>query len=185
MIAITGLIAGEHAQERRVEAAGGVIIGRRGEFVIEAEGIEKGAQPRIVMRAEARMRAERIGHLRQRLAEMGGDKLLVRNIVGDLAQSVHVVGKGDEARLHLIPGQDTEGVPHHAGARDFAESADMRQAGGAIAGLEQHFGLAGALDAFGRFSVLLRRARHWSVRAASKSESGELSGLAAEGMINS
>ena len=89
------------------------------------------------MRAEARMRAEGIGNLRQRLAEMGGDQLLVRDVVGHFAQPVHIVGKGDEPRLDLVVGQNAEGVAHHGRARDFAECADMRQAGGAVAGFEQ------------------------------------------------
>ena len=40
--------------------------------------------------------------------------------------------------------QRLEGAAHHGGARHFAEGADMRQARGAIAGLEQHFRLARA-----------------------------------------
>ena len=36
-------------------------------------------------------------------------------------------------------GQGFEGLAHPGGARDFAESADMRQAGRAVAGLEQDF----------------------------------------------
>ena len=55
----------QHGQQHLVEAARLVPIGRRLELVLEAEGIEEGAQPRVVGRAEARMLvAERIGHRR-------------------------------------------------------------------------------------------------------------------------
>ncbi len=134
-------------QQRGIEAAGRIIVRRGSEFVIEAELVEETAQPRIVMRAETRMRAERIGNLRQRLAEMGGDDLFVRNVVGHFAQPVHVVGKGDEPGRDFIVGQQTEGVPHHGRARHLAERADMRQARGAVACLENHLFLAGAGDA--------------------------------------
>jgi hypothetical protein len=42
----------EHLEQRRIEAPGQVIVGRRGEFVFEAEAVEERAQPRIVSRAE-------------------------------------------------------------------------------------------------------------------------------------
>jgi hypothetical protein len=47
------------------------------------------------------MRAERIGHLRQRLAEMLRQQLLVRHVVRHLAQAVHIVGEGEQPRLIL------------------------------------------------------------------------------------
>ena len=53
--------------------------------------------------------------------------------------------------------QNLEGAPHHAGAGDFAECADMRQAGRTIAGLEQHMGLAAGLDALDQLSRLFER----------------------------
>ena len=40
--------------------------------------------------------------------------------------------------LYCVVGQRLEGVAHHGGARHFAERADVRQAGGAVAGLEDH-----------------------------------------------
>ena len=45
----------EHVEQRRVEAAGRVALGRRQELVVEAERVEKGPQPRIVVLAEAWM----------------------------------------------------------------------------------------------------------------------------------
>ena len=103
------------------------------------------------------MRAERIGNARQRLAEMRRDHLLVGDIVGHLAQAVHVVGKSEQPRLDPPLGQHLEGVAHHAGARDLAKGADMRQAGGTVAGLEQHMGLAAGLDAPDQLARLLER----------------------------
>jgi hypothetical protein len=128
----------QHAQQRGVEASRGVVLGRACELVVEAEGVEEGAQPRIVVRAEALMRTERIGHARQRSAEMLLQHVLVRHIVRHLAQAVHVVGEGQQPRLDLVVGQHPKCVAHHGGARDLAEGADMRQPGRPVAGLEQH-----------------------------------------------
>ena len=129
----------EHFQQRRVEAAGHVIVGRGREFVVEAEAVEEGAQPRIVGRAERRVFiGERVGHLGQRLAEIGPQHVLVGHVVRHLAQAVHVVGKAQQPRLDLVLGQHAKGVPHHGRARDLAERSDMRQAGRPVAGLEQH-----------------------------------------------
>ncbi len=140
-----------------VEAAALIIFRRRREFIFEAEGVEEGAQPRIIMRAETRMRAERVRHLRQGLAEIGGDEFLIRDVVGDLAQPVQVVGEGEEARRDPALGHDFERAAHHAGARDLAEGADMRQAGRAVAGLEQHALLTAGFHAFDELSRLFER----------------------------
>ncbi len=154
----------QHAQQRGVEPARGVILGRGREFVVEAELVEERAQPRIVVRAETVMAAERIGHLGQRLAEMLGQELLVRHVVRHLAQAVHVVGEGEQARLDLVLGQHAEGVAHHGGARDLAEGADMRQAGRAVAGLEQHLVFRSFSSAGSRSLSPARTARRWIVR---------------------
>ena len=126
----------EHVEQRRIEPPGRVALGRREELVVETERVEKRLEPRIVVLAEARMQPERIGHLGERLAEMLSHHVLVGDVVGDFAQAVHVVGEADQPRRHLVLGEHAEGVPHHGGARDLAERADMRQAGGAVAGLE-------------------------------------------------
>ena len=84
------------------------------------------------------MGAERIGHPGQRLAEILLEQRLVRHIVRHLAQAVHVVGERQQPRLDLVAGQDAKSVTDHGGAGDLAEGADMRQAGRAVAGLEQH-----------------------------------------------
>ena len=134
----------EHAQQRRVEAARRVIVGRGSEFVVEAEAVEEGAQARVVGRAERGIFArKRIGNARQRLAEMARQHVLVRHVVGHLAQAVHVVGESQQTRLDPPLGQHLERVPHHGRACDLAERADVRQARGPVAGLEQHLGRAG------------------------------------------
>ena len=128
----------EHAEQHRVEAAGLVVVGGAGELVGEAEAIEEGAQPRIVGRAEARIFVrERVGDAGQRLAEIGPHHLLVGDVVGNLAEPVHVVGEAEEPGRDLVLGEDTEGGPDHGRAGDLAEGADMRQAGRAVAGLEE------------------------------------------------
>ena len=71
---------------------------------------------------------------------------LVGDVVGDLAQPIHVIGKGDQTRADLVVGEDPKRVPHHGGARDLAERADMRQARRAVAGLEDHLILGPALE---------------------------------------
>jgi len=70
---------------------------------------------------------------------MRGEHILVRHIVGDLAQPIHVVGERDQPRLDLVVGEHAERVTHHRGAGDLAERADMRQARRPVAGLEDHF----------------------------------------------
>src|SRR5262249_5998988 len=68
----------------------------------------------------------------------------VGHVVGHLAQTIHVVGKANQPALAPALGQHLEGVAHHGRARHLAESADMRQPGGTVAGLENH-GLVGAI----------------------------------------
>ena len=82
------------------------------------------------------MVAERVRHLRQRLAEMLSQHLFVRDVVRDLAQAVHVVGEADQPGRDLVLGEHAEGMPHHGGARDLAERADMRQPRRPVARLE-------------------------------------------------
>ena len=146
MIAITWSMRSSTHSSVASNFPGRVIIGRAGELVVEAEGVEKRAQPRIVVGAETRMGAERIGHPGQRLAEMLRQHLLVRHVVRHLAQAVHVVGKRDQPGLDLVLGQHAKRMAHHGGARDLAEGADMRQARWAIAGLEQHLVLRSLLQ---------------------------------------
>ncbi|MGY4342366.1 hypothetical protein ACVWW3_007272 [Bradyrhizobium sp. LM2.9] len=141
------VVSRQHLEQRRVETAGRIIVGRAREFVVEAEMIEEGAQPRIVVVPERRVLVgERIRHARQRLAEMRSQHLLVGDVVWHFPKPVHVVGEREQARPDLVFGQHMEGVPHHRCARDLAEGADMRQAGRAVAGFEQHLVLRAFLQ---------------------------------------
>ena len=94
------------------------------------------------MRTEALMGAERVGHLRQRLAQIGGQQFLIGHVVRNLSQRVHVVGEADQLRFPA--GERVQRVAHHLGAGHLAEGADVRQAGGAVAGFEQHRPVRGA-----------------------------------------
>ena len=136
----------QDVQKRLVKASRRVTGGRGQELVVEAELVEEGAQPRIVVRGETRMRAERIGHLGERLAEMLRHHFFVGHIVGNLAQPIHVVGERNQPGFDLIIGKYAKCVTHHRCARDFAERADMRQPGWSIAGLEYHLDLGLALE---------------------------------------
>src|SRR3546814_830739 len=82
------LVVAQHLQQRGIEAAGGVPVGRRLELVLETEGVEEAAQARIVVVPEALVLAEGIGNAGQRLAEVLGHHLLVGDVVGHLAQAV-------------------------------------------------------------------------------------------------
>ena len=83
--------------------------------------------------------------------------LAVRHIVRHLAQRVHVVGEADQPRPGA--GERLEGAAHHARARHLAEGADMRQAGGAVAGGKDHLAAmpAGFLHAGDQLACLLER----------------------------
>ncbi len=94
-------------------------------------------QHRIIVVGEALVRPERVGDLRQRLAEVGRERLLVGDIVGHLPQPVHVVAERNESR-RCAARQLLVGVADEGRARDFVEGADVRQARGAVAGFEDH-----------------------------------------------
>ena len=149
------VVAGEHALQRVVEAAGSVIVGRRGELVIEAEAVKKTAQPGVVVGAETVVGPERVGHRGQRTAEMLCQHLAVRHVVRHLAQAVHIVAEGKQARRPA--GQLGEGVTHPGGARHLAEGADMRQARRPVAGFEQRLALARGGNTVGNLLRLLER----------------------------
>ena len=127
----------QYPQQRRIEHAAGVALGRAQKLVIEPERIEESAQPGVVVGAKAAVCAERVAHLSQRLAQVFAQHFGVRNAVWHLAQPVHVVGKGDQARLHAGH-QRFEGAADHGGAYHFAKGADVRQARRTITGLEDH-----------------------------------------------
>ena len=78
------------------------------------------------MMSETVMAAERIGNFRQRFAQILSDHFFVRNVVGDFAQAVHVVGNAEQADGNAGV-QRFKRVHHHCCSGDFAECADMRQ----------------------------------------------------------
>ena len=137
------VIAVEHVHERRVELARTVSLARALERVVEAEVVEEGAEPRVVVRPETLVRAEGVRDLRERLAEMRLDHRALGDVVGHLPEPVHVVGEGHEARRDVA--EQGEGAAHHGRARHLAEGADVGQAGRAVAGLEQRMALGRGL----------------------------------------
>ncbi len=114
-----------------IELARAVIFRRAGEFVVEAEGVEKPAQHGVVVRAEARILVRPgIGHRGQGLLQMRLHGLLGGHGVGDLAHAVEIVREAQEPGRDLVARQQPEGGADHGGARHFAEGADMGQARG-------------------------------------------------------
>src|SRR5580658_3429631 len=121
--------------------------------------------------------AERIGNARHRLAEMSAGRLAIRNILRNLAQTVHVVDENNQARraigrynarmLELFEGLADVGRP-----QNLRHSAEMRHARRTEAALENRrtTGLV-ARDAIGdlfgllvgpqiKFRLRLRFGRH-------------------------
>ena len=143
-----------HSQQRRIKLARTIVIGRRREFVLKAKSIQKGAQPRIIMVPEAFMCAERVRDRRDRPADMPGQHFLIRHIIRHLAQPIHVIAEGDQARRQAR--ELRKGLADPACARHFAESADMRQAGRAIAGFKQRRAFAGSGQAGRDLARLLK-----------------------------
>ena len=184
------IVMPEHGKKRCVEQAALVALGRALELVLEAEFVEEGAEPRVVVGAEAREGAEGIGHGSERFAEMLRQHLPVRHVVGHFAQAVHVVGEGEEPARQVR--KPPEGLAHHRGARDLGEGADVRQARGTVAGLEEHVALGGrlAVEPYQQLSRLLEGpgpgqkrefplARHGALRVALEAHapSGRCSGF--------
>jgi hypothetical protein len=130
------VVVGENRLERGVEAARAVALGRAHQLVVEAEGVEEGAEAGVVVGAEALVGAEGVGHGGERLAQVLGEELLPGHVVGHLAQAVHVVREGDQPGRQVA--EHGEGAAHHGGAGDLGEGADVGQTGGSVAGLEHH-----------------------------------------------
>ncbi len=131
------IIMRQYPQQRRIEHAAGVAFGGGQKLVIEAERIEESTQAGVVVGAEAAVGTERVAHLGQWLTQVFAEHFGVGNAVRHLAQPVHIVGKGDQARLHAGH-QRFEGAADHGGAHHFAKGADVRQARWAITGFEDH-----------------------------------------------
>ena len=117
----------QHADQGGVESARRVTFGRGNELVLESEAVQEGAQARVVVGPEALVRTKRVGYPGQRLAQMLGQHVPIRHVLGHLPQAVHVVAEREQAGRKA--GEFGEGAPDPARARNFAERAYMRQAG--------------------------------------------------------
>ena len=126
-------------QQRRVELAGFVELGRADEFIFKAERVEEPAQHGVVVAAKAVIFAERVRHRGQRFLQMLAQHLLLGDVFRHLAHSVHVVRETEEPRRNVR--DHLEGAADHCRARHLAEGADMGQTRGTIAGLEEHVAL--------------------------------------------
>ena len=133
------LITLDRKPQRVVEPAGLVELGRRIELILKPERIQKPAQHGVVVVAKACVFAEGIGDGGQGLLDIGLQQLLLRHVLRHLPHPVHVVGKADQPGRDVA--DDLEGAADHRRALHLAKGADMRQAGRAIAGLEQHMAL--------------------------------------------
>ena len=71
---------------------------------------------------------------------------LLGTLSGTLRRPSMSSEKQIEPRLDAALGQHLEGVAHHGGAGDLAEGADVRQAGGAVARLEDDGLVGGARE---------------------------------------
>ena len=139
MIAITCIETLQHAQQRRVELARSVIVGRARELVVETEG-DRGtlAASRCCARRTSELIGQRIGNTR--LSGLPRSEPASPWTARCPAPSAgHPCRpKTQQPRRDLVPRQHPKGGAHHGGARDLAEGADMRQARRTVAGLEQH-----------------------------------------------
>ena len=96
------------------------------------------------------------------LPRCGVSRSRLGTLSGTLAQPVHVVAERDQPRRQA--GEFGERVAHPGGARHLAEGADMRQAGRAVAGLEQRVALAGRGKPLGDLGRFLERPDFWISR---------------------
>ena len=103
MIFCTASKRAQHVQQRRVEAARTCNIRSRRRIRSRSRSASrKRAQPRVVVGGEARRYSPNgSGTSVSGLPRLARDQLAVGNVVGRLAQAVHVVGKGDQPRLDL------------------------------------------------------------------------------------
>ena len=154
------VIGREHLQQRRVEAAGRVVVGGAGELVVRSRsGRGSGGAAHCCARRSSDTRRTGRGRAVSGWSRCARIISLFGHVVGHLAQPVHVVGEAEEPRRDRVAGQHPEGGPHHGGARDLAEGADMRQARRAVAGLEQDAarGIAALLEPRDDLPRLLER----------------------------
>ena len=153
------VVAFEHPDQRGIEPAALVIFCGGCKFVVETKRVKERPQPRVVVCAKTLVRAERVGNARERLAKMRRQQVAVGDVVGHLAQPIHIVGEHQQPGFNRVVGEHLESVADHAGPRHFPESADMRQTRGAIAGLENHFGPRMLLESLQKLPRFFKRPR--------------------------
>ncbi len=130
------LVMRQNLTKRLIETTVSIIVRGRCEFVIEPKPIKEASQHGVVVMAEARMRAERIGYLGQRHPNMLFEHLPVRDILRRPAKSIHIIAERQQPRRQA--GQFGERLADPSRAGDLRERADMRQAGRSITSLEQN-----------------------------------------------
>ena len=133
------IIPFKKTQKRCIKHARTIAFGRRFEFVIKAETVEEIAKTRVVVMRKAFMGAKRVRHAGQCLAKMLRDHILVRDIVGYLAKTVHVIREAEKFGRNI--GHLFERAADIGRARNFAKRPDMGQARRAITGFKQHITL--------------------------------------------
>ena len=130
----------QNPNEGIIESTGTVHLRRAHELVVEAELVEERAEHRVIVFPETCVfRIEGVGGPGQGFAEMACHHLPVRDVLRHLAQAIHVVRIGKEARRDIR--QQRESMAHHAGPGDFTEGSDMGQARWSVSGFEQHVAL--------------------------------------------
>src|SRR5260370_2419241 len=87
----------EYKFESVVEASARVHLRRALHLVLDFDRLEKFAEQTYHVFCETRVAfAKRIGNLRNRLAEIFGRRFAIRNILGNFAETVHVIDKDDQ-----------------------------------------------------------------------------------------
>ncbi len=90
----------------------------------------------LKMGPEALILAERVPHAAHGLAEIFLEQMTIGQILGNLAQGVHVVGDDQQAGGPGVLGEGAKGVAHHGRTGNLAEGAQVRQTRSAISALE-------------------------------------------------
>ncbi len=152
----------QHAQQSRIKPAGRIILGGRCKLVFKPETVEERAQPRVVMGRKRVVRAKRVRHAGERLANIFLQHLTLGHVIGHLAQGVHIVRKSQQTGRTARKGGI--GLPHPGCAGDLTKGADMGQARGTIPSFQQGRALIGACAAtrcnvIGQFACLFKRPR--------------------------
>ncbi len=140
MTAITWSPALQNTQQRRIEPPGRIVIRRRSKFILKSSESRSARSRALLCAPKLSCVPNGSGMRVNGLPKTPSQQLPVRHVVRHLAQPIHVVAKRDQTRRP--PRQHAKGMTHPRRARHLAESADMRQPGRPIPGLEQRLILA-------------------------------------------